>query len=209
MSGESAKPWLADNLKKWKGLYNRIVQEFATDPHFAMLHLAGVTPSGTSEELHWPKPMSKEVEAAILEIYDHVISIVPKDLYVCHAISLKDPAAMRRIVDHCRKFTQPYLVKHNQLAYAAVGTTPSGWLNAPQNRLWVELVKLSGVDGGFEPLGSTLENKNGKPRLGTRDVNQMIKQAVVLAKQAGTSPRELFIEIYPPDLGAMKASVLG
>jgi hypothetical protein len=197
MSGTSSNPTLASYQKKYNDLTTEAAKRYGKDPDLAMWHVTGCSPSGTSEELHWPK-ISDAVLKCLKDRADFCRKAFP-DVMLCYAISVKDRAKMDQLLNYINAKDDNFLIKHNALKAENIG--------ASHNQYVAEAGRI-GFNIGFEMVGSTKETKNGKPRTGSRDINDSIKQASAIAKLGKTDPKKIYVAIYPPDLGNMRADAL-
>lgn len=184
-SGDSSDPSSEANLRSWDATITLLAAEFGDDPRLWGVHVTGCSPLGTSEELHWERPISAKVEAANKRLITRWAAAFPRQKILL-AISLKDPACMERLIKHGLSVAPGrFLVKHNAMK-------ASTSLDAPQNKL-VASAGRQGAMIGFEMVGSTLESRFG----GT--FQQMQAKADAVAKSA--SKPLSYMAIYPPDLG--------
>lgn len=191
-------PWAPDNVKFYSDFYRELGARYGKNPLLVGVHIVGGTRGGTSEEMH--PDASWKNDAGMLSAYKTWIDAANKafpDVSLWLAISVQGRTAnyVPQIVDYGLKVAPGrFGVKHNALKCVEIG--------AKHNVFVVNCAKR-GALMGFEMVGGTAENIDGKPRTGSRNIMDSIKQGWALARQAGYPEKELYIDVYPPDLKAL------
>jgi hypothetical protein len=191
MGGITATPWDESNIQRYTTIANQMGQRFNNHPNVVGTHICGASNPGTSEELHWSKPMPRQAIEANKQLIDIWAKAFPNpNIKLLHAVSGKDPAAMREIIAYGRsRYPTRYLVKHNSAKASTL-------LSADHNILVAEAGK-SGTHIGFEMVGSTGESRFG----GT--LQQAFDKMDAVCSQAGKPRRQYYRAIYPPDLSKL------
>lgn len=191
-------PWTPENISFYTRLYREMAARYANHPLLCGVHIVGGTRGGTSEELH--PDSSWNNDAGMILAYKTWIDEANKgfpDVSLWLAISVQGRTGnyVPQIVDHGLKVARGrFGVKHNALKCIEI--------NAKHNQFVVSCAR-KGALMGFEMVGGTAEDINGKPRTGSRNIMDSIRQGWALARQAGYPVKELYIDVYPPDLAAL------
>ncbi len=216
VGGDTQQPWTEASLLGWERTILSYSARYAADTRLVAVHVTGGSPQGTSEELHWDKPISLAVENANKRLIGQWAAAFPRQSIIL-AISLKDPECMKRLIVHGLKVAPSrFLVKHNAMKAASE-------LNAGQNNL-VSWACSHGAMGGYEMVGSTLESRFiqsgnplrnrplelefGGPSYGTNPTRwlQIALDKSRFVTGRGGKPLSYW-GVYPPDLakiGALK-----
>lgn len=187
-SGDNRQPWLDVNVRDYEARAAQLGRLYAGDPLCDMVHVTGCSPYGTSEELHWSRPISPTIEAANKRLITAWAKAFPRQRILL-AISGKDPDCMRRLIKHGLSAAPGrLLVKNNALK---ASTSPT----APHNKLVNEAGRLGALIG-FETVGSTREARFG----GT------FPQAMAKARTIAAGTPISYVAVYPADLDKLKGN---
>lgn len=183
MSGDNRQPWTESNVAAYSNLARRLGGLYARDPDCLGVHVTGCTPQGVSEEPHWDQ-VTPQIESAMRKLFAAWATNFPAQTLIM-AISLKDPPAMRRLIDYALDVAHGrLLVKHNALSAKMA-------VDAPQNELLVYAAKR-GAQIGFEMLSGSNEERFG----GTWAEAMANKAAIERACGVGAC----YEAVYPGDL---------
>lgn len=200
------KPWLSQNLQRYRDLHFAAGLEFAKHELLTGWHVTGCSPPGTSEELHWTNPKSKKkypmtdavVSANKVLIESSTLAFPHCDIIL--AISDMDKSGgIDKIVAYGDQFIDGtrFRIKHNALKAINI--------NASHNQKVIELTKKYQINCGWEPAGSYYYES---ARMGKGDVNAMLRQASTMARAAGKKPTDCYVAVYWPDIKQIKEGML-
>jgi hypothetical protein len=203
MGEDVAKPW----LNPYSGKYNRMTQSLGARYPDCVAWFPGgsISPPGSSEEPHWSNPMPAECVPAFKNHVDFAVQAFP-NASLLWPISAKDRSGR---IQQCAaylatKAPDRAMIGHNALKLKDLPPqTPTQWLDAPHNRLVVDLAKKHRMGLEFEMIGPTASNhpqRSSFPRAGTRNINDCIGQAKKLAERAGVDWGDVHVRVYPDDL---------
>lgn len=151
-SGDRSNPATESQLATWERLWAKLGDKYADVPRLTHIHCSGCTPQGKSEEPHW-EDVDARVYDGLTRMVDAVARAFPRQ-NIIQAISLKDPPAMRGLIDHGISVARGrFIAKHN--AWSAKMSVDAG-----QNELLVYAAK-HGADIAVEQLCDSTEARYG------------------------------------------------
>ncbi len=198
MSGDGTLPWSSPNLAYWRDFYAALGKRYAADPLCVGVHVSGGTRAGTSEELHpdpkWGPENNKNIVAAYKTFITAAATAFPNcSIWLAGSVQGQAKNYIEELITFgLQKAPGRFGYKNNALKYS-----PST-LNSPHNLIVVKAAK-QGALMGFEMVGSSLED-----RFGSTDVMDGVRQGYALASQVPYPKNDLYIDIYPPDLGELR-----
>lgn len=206
MSGGTNEPWLPANLAVYLRIIKEAGEQYSNHPLCVGWHITGCTPGpnlgGSSEELHWPNgKFDDKVLQACKQLTLASAQAFP-NCTILQAISAKDRSGRMQQLIAYGKDVAPgrYLVKHNALKSIEI--------DARHNQLVIAAGTDPDIQIGWEMVSPTAETMNGKPRAGTRDINDCLRQAATMAKRAGEDPKNAYVAIYQGDATSVNPSIL-
>lgn len=191
IAGGSQTPWDPAHKQIYINAADKLSDAFDGHPLLAGVHVTGGSNPGTSEELHWKKPMPRQAVALNKELIEVWHNAFP-DYIKLLAIGGGAPDEMREIITHggvvCGE--DRFLVKHNSMK-----------ANTEVNATHNQIVKQAAADGylaGFEMVCGT----NDYVRFGSKNpMDGVNKGKQVLAPY---SPQKAYWAMYPEDLDALQ-----
>jgi hypothetical protein len=186
LMGGGSNPTAESNLNFYEQAAQQLANRYENHPLCAGAHITGCSNPGTSEELHWERPMPAAAIAANKRLIDAWCKSFDK--HVCLlAVSGKDPAAMKQIIDYAQAWHPgQVLIKHNSLK-------SSTSLSAEHNQLIVYAGK-KGMPVGFEMVGPA----GDVARFGPGGIMAGVNKGKELLRGAGLDPEKAYYAIYPP-----------
>lgn len=213
VGGEMVKgapvPWNPEALAYWKDCLNRIAVRYNADKDFVGVHVPGLTDADTSEEKFLDKDWEKQpgysdqkVISAHLDLITYMTLQFP-NVAILYAIGANASRYMDDVIAGAAKVckTNQFHIKNN----AVKADSDLKWSG---NTVLINALKAHpGVRLSGEMVGSTLENaKDGSgPRTGTRNINDSVNRHHEVAKLGGRNPKDTSLDIYPPDIQAVKS----
>lgn len=192
LMGGGSNPTSESNISFYEQAAKQLAERYERHPLCAGTHITGCSNPGTSEELHWDRPMPAAAIAANKRLIDAWCNSFDK--HVCLlAVSGKDAAAMRQLIDYAQaKHPGRVLIKHNSLKQSTS-------LSAAHNQLIVYAGK-KGMPVGFEMVGPAGDAQ----RFGPGGIMAGVNKGKELLRGAGLDPEKAYYAIYPPDLGGLR-----
>lgn len=192
LMGGGQNPTSEQSLIFYEQAAQQLAARYENHPLCAGPHITGCSNPGTSEELHWDRPMPAAVIAANKRLIDAWCSAFDKHICLL-AVSGKDPAAMRQLIDYAQaKHPGRVLIKHNSLKQSTL-------LSASHNQLIVYAGK-KGMPVGFEMVGPAGDVQ----RFGPGGIMAGVNKGKELLRSAGLDPEKAYYAIYGPDLGGLR-----